>query len=345
MRLSSLHLCAGIGGGMLADTDRGDIMPVAACEIDAACRRVLALRFPSASLYGDLFDFNKNNLRGFEGEIDIISGGFPCQSVSVAGKQEGFSFGSGTKSSLVWEVLKTINVVRPKYVFLENVANIVSSRHRPNLDLVLGELGHMGYGGSYLLRGSFETWGSPHVRRRFWLLAEAGKTGWSELKVAPTYTNKIKGSLWTTPVVGGRGTYQFMRKDGKVRDSIECQAFMAAISNELGIDPLTLSPAQVKEHLAGRFLRPEWVEQLMGFPVGWTDLWVDEPPTVYASPVDSKITYSDQKAVITNPTIGVPVKNISSPWSVRHKQLGNAQDPIVAAFAFDRLKSFNATIR
>lgn len=77
-------------------------------------------------------------------EVDLILGGFPCQSISLAGKQEGIIKGV-TRSGLMYEMMRIIEKLKPKYVIAENVKNILADKHRPQLEEYLQFLSSNGY--------------------------------------------------------------------------------------------------------------------------------------------------------------------------------------------------------
>lgn len=77
-------------------------------------------------------------------EVDILVGGFPCQDISVAGKQAGIVKGE-TRSGLMYEMMRIIAKLRPKYVIAENVKNILSQKHLPQLEEYLCFLSDHGY--------------------------------------------------------------------------------------------------------------------------------------------------------------------------------------------------------
>ena len=111
-------LFSGIGGFDLAAAWCG-WDNVFQCEIDPFCQRVLKYHFPNTELYGDIktTDFTK-----YRGTIDVLSGGFPCQPFSVAGKRKG----ADDDRYLFPQMLRVINEVRPRWVVGENVGGIVS---------------------------------------------------------------------------------------------------------------------------------------------------------------------------------------------------------------------------
>ena len=82
-------------------------------------------------------------------EVDLIMHGSPCQDFSVSGKQAGGDEGSGTRSSLMYETIRIVDKLKPKYVIWENVKNIISKKHKHNYDNYcnkMSELGYINYG-------------------------------------------------------------------------------------------------------------------------------------------------------------------------------------------------------
>lgn len=163
-----MHLFAGIGGGLLADLILGHT-PIVAVEWDKYACKVLRERaaegwFPGLQVWeGDvrLFDPSK-----YAGQVDCIHAGFPCQDISVAGKQAGVS--EGTRSGLYREVLRISDAIKPRYLFLENVPAIVDC----GLGTVLGDLAKMGYDTRWCCIRASDV-GAPHERDRWWLLADS----------------------------------------------------------------------------------------------------------------------------------------------------------------------------
>lgn len=91
--------------------------------------------------YGDIRIINPDTLPDF----DFFTYSFPCQDISVAGYQNGLNINSGTRSSLLWECCKIIEVKRPKYMMMENVKNLVGSNHKKNFEQFLDYLKSLGY--------------------------------------------------------------------------------------------------------------------------------------------------------------------------------------------------------
>jgi len=167
--MRTMHLFAGIGGGLLADLILGHD-PIVAVEWDKYACAVLRQRaadgwFPGLHVWeGDVRLFDPSE---YAGRVDCIHAGFPCQDISVAGKQAGVS--KGTRSGLYREVLRIAGIVQPRFLFLENVAAILSN----GLGTVLADLAEMGYDCRWLCIRASDV-GAPHHRDRWFLLANSG---------------------------------------------------------------------------------------------------------------------------------------------------------------------------
>ena len=98
-------------------------------------------------------------------EADLIMHGSPCQDFSVAGKNAGGDKGSGTRSSLMYETLRIVEKVKPKYVIWENVKNLLSKKHRHNFDAYLEAMEKLGYHSTYQVLNA-KDYGVPQNRER-----------------------------------------------------------------------------------------------------------------------------------------------------------------------------------
>ena len=138
-----------------------------AVEIDPFARSVLLRRQAEGHLdrfpiWDDVSTFDGNP---WSGSIDVISGGFPCQDISVAGKRKGIA---GDRSALVYEMLRIVEEVRPRFVFAENSPRLRSA----GLGAIVSTLASMGYDCAWGVLGAWHS-GAPHKRNRMWLLAHA----------------------------------------------------------------------------------------------------------------------------------------------------------------------------
>ena len=156
-----LDLFTGIGGFSLAASwVWGNELDLAGfCEQDAYCGKVLKKNFPDVPIYPDI-----KELRGewFQ-DIDLITGGFPCQDISVAGKGAGID---GDRSGLWSELCRIISEVRPRYALIENVPMLI---HR-GLERVLFDLAEIGYDAEWQIIGADDV-GARHKRKRIWIVA------------------------------------------------------------------------------------------------------------------------------------------------------------------------------
>ena len=98
-------------------------------------------------------------------EVDLIMHGSPCQDFSLAGKQAGGDKDSGTRSSLMYETLRIVEKLMPKYVIWENVKNLLSKNHRHNFDAYLSAMEHLGYTNFYQVLNA-KDYGIPQNRER-----------------------------------------------------------------------------------------------------------------------------------------------------------------------------------
>jgi DNA (cytosine-5)-methyltransferase 1 len=162
--IRSLDLFAGAGGGILAGKLLG-WRTVCAVEIDPYCRDVLLARQREGHLepFPIWDDVTTYDGKQWAGAIDVISGGFPCQDISAAGKGAGIE---GEKSGLWSEFARIIGEVRPRYVYVEN-SPMLTAR---GLGTVLGDLAEMGFDADWGVLGAHHA-GAPHKRDRIWITA------------------------------------------------------------------------------------------------------------------------------------------------------------------------------
>ena len=160
-------LFSGIGGFDLG-FERAGIKTIWQVEIDAYCRRVLERRFPDTIRFTDIRECGVGNLS----PVDILSGGFPCQDISHAGKRAGID---GERSGLWSEYARIIRELRPRYVVVENVSALLVR----GMERVLGDLAACGYNAEWESIRASDV-GAPHRRERVWILAypECEPTGW-----------------------------------------------------------------------------------------------------------------------------------------------------------------------
>lgn len=160
-RLKIGSLFAGIGGFELGiERAIPSAETIWQVEKDKYCQSILKKHWPNAKIYDDVRNITKHNVE----PVDILIGGFPCQSISVAGKKEGLQ--NEEKSGLWWEMWRIIGELRPRIVVMENVPNVLrlGGLH------ILGSLAEIGYDAEWTVI-SARQFGAPHRRKRWFCVA------------------------------------------------------------------------------------------------------------------------------------------------------------------------------
>jgi DNA (cytosine-5)-methyltransferase 1 len=168
-----LDLFSGIGGFSLAAQwvwgDELDI--VGFCEIDEYCHKVLEKNFPNVPIHNDIKELNGNDIK----DIDLITGGFPCTDISLAGRGKGLideDTGETTRSGLWFEMHRIISEVRPNYALIENVPALTFRGGAR----VIADLAEIGYDAEWTIIGADDV-GAWHRRKRIWIVAYPNGTG------------------------------------------------------------------------------------------------------------------------------------------------------------------------
>lgn len=167
-RMRELSLFTGAGGGVLGTHLLGWI-PKGYVEIDEYCQRVIRQRIDDglladAPIFGDIRAFIREGFAGaYQGMVDVVSAGFPCQPFSTAGRRKG----ADDNRNLWPETLEVIRQVRPRYCLLENVRGLLSSGYFPE---ILKGLAESGYDARWRVLSAAEV-GAPHKRERLWIVA------------------------------------------------------------------------------------------------------------------------------------------------------------------------------
>ena len=160
MEMRLLDLFSGIGGfSYAAEKLVGGYKTVAFCEMDEFCQKVLQKHWPEIPIYDDVRTLDATRL----GRIDIVTGGYPCQPFSQAGKRQG----EKDERHLWPEMLRIIKSCKPRYVVAENVAGHVNM----GLDQVLTDLEDQGYTTRPIIIPACAK-NAPHRRDRVWIIGE-----------------------------------------------------------------------------------------------------------------------------------------------------------------------------
>ena len=240
MKLRHLDLFSGIGGFSLGLESAGLVDTVAFCDFDQYCQQVLNKNFPDVTVYGDVKELNYDRLKSdgiISGEkgIDIITGGYPCQPFSVAGRKKGED-----DPRHVWpEMFRLIQELRPTWVIGENVGGHI----KLGLDTVLENLESQGYS-SRTFSISASSIGANHKRERVWIVANSRRSSgreqsprdkesfglWSfETSERSTHTSQTTGSSERAETVAdtesqGRRESEYIDKEKRNKQSSATQS-------------------------------------------------------------------------------------------------------------------------
>lgn len=268
-------LFSGIGGFDLAAEWMGweNVFQV---EIDPFCQKVLEKNFPNVTKYGDIKEFNGTKYRG---AVDIISGGFPCQPFSSAGKRKG-----NKDDRHLWpEMLRVIGEVQPSYIVGENVYGLLNWSKGLVFEQVCADLENEGYQVQPVILPACAV-DAPHRRDRIWFVAYSqgnhDRRAERELYQA---NGRPVGELLSTLSSAGEGLC-----DKGITAHTGCNILQGGRSDmnpRKGHNPLTNSLADAISFLdkTGKTsqLNPLFVEEMMGYQIGWTEL---KPSETASSP-------------------------------------------------------------
>ena len=279
--LTHLSLFSGIGGLDLAAEWAG-FKTVGQCEWADYPRAVLEKHWPGLPRWRDIRTLTKESFYEQTGlrTVDVISGGFPCQPFSVAGKQ-----GGKDDDRYLWpEMLRVIHELQPTWVIGENVPGIINLA----LDTVCADLEKEGFEVQCFVIPACGV-DAPHKRNRVCVVAYAKSRGKSKFVSG---RNKAWGLGCDSrrafePAMGGmadgiRGTVHDADSDthsnrlqGRLSEPVLETEFTDCSSREResrGYDGLLRSLVEVTPFGRIGQMNPTWVEWLMGYPTGWTDL-------------------------------------------------------------------------
>jgi len=279
-----LDLFSGIGGFALG-LEAAGFETAAFCEIDPYAQKVLKKNWPGVPIYEDVRRITADRLVSDGVGVDVITGGFPCQDISTAGRQAGID---GERSGLWSECARLLRDIRPRYAIFENVTNLLNGGGEIGLSEFSGTFprsGMMRNGTVYQLPRLAPTtteigsglWptptatanqGAPSMQERYTRPhfyptpnASTGDTTGNWKPIRPSgqraqMTLQQYVRIWPTPSAS----------DNRDRGNLSNPSLQRRI--KLG-KQLMLS--QVVHPTSGK-LNPTWVEWLMGFPLGHTDL-------------------------------------------------------------------------
>lgn len=319
--------------------------PVAFSEIDEFPSAVLAEHYPDVPNLGDI---TKVDWKNYAGTIDLIVGGSPCQSFSIAGSRTGLKGESG----LMFEYIRAVREIMPRYFLWENVPGALSSENGAAFGQLLAEMDDIGYSLAWRVLDA-QFFGVPQRRRRVFLVGCIGDRSPAEILFEPeglrwdslssreqraALTRRAQGSLGGSRVSarepktivvrcgkpgGGKGALVQENVSGTLATSNTQTLFvpicMADDNAHAAIDVNMCGSLKVGGSapiLAGkqpsayvaRKLTPVECERLQGFPDGWTD---------------------------------IEFKGKASPDTKRYKAMGNSMAVPVMRWIGDRIAQFD----
>lgn len=165
--MNFLDLFAGIGGFRLG-MERAGHKCIGFCEIDKFARASYKVMHNTENEieYHDINEVTNEEFRKLRGKVDIICGGFPCQAFSIAGNQLGFEDARGT---LFYEIARATQEIKPRYLLLENVRNLLSHDKGQTFTRILKILDELGYDAEWQVLNS-KNFGVPQNRERVFII-------------------------------------------------------------------------------------------------------------------------------------------------------------------------------
>jgi len=305
--MNELALFAGAGGGILGGHLLG-WRTVCAVEWEQYPASVLCARqndglLPPFPIWDDVQTFDGNPWRGI---VDVVSGGFPCQDISAAGRGAGID---GERSGMWGQMARIIYEVRPKFVFVEN-SPMLTSR---GLGRVLGDLASMGFDARWGVLGAADV-GANHQRDRIWIVGK-------QRTLAYTLSTRQRGNEWKSKNeknVSQQMAYTNLPQFQRKRQPIGVQEGFARIrdGSSLVSDPASIGQSGQGQH-----------EQSVNTKTNQN--W----QTNYAESIGRPQQWASE------PNVGRVVNGVASRVD-RLKAIGNGQVPLCAATAWRVLNDF-----
>lgn len=332
--MTQIELFAGIGGFGLAGEAAG-IETICQVEIDPYCQAVLKKNFPNAQQHSDIKTFDGTQWRG----VDLISGGFPCQPYSEAGRRAG-----NDDDRALWpEMLRTIREVGPRWVVGENVAGLISMDGGRVFAGIIADLENIGYSVEAFVIPACAV-GAPHRRDRVWIIAharcgnerESGHTKEvdTEWHGAGARADSPFRSNCTASDLDGKREQQskglFKKSGGRPTDCLENSAFKNSGRQPRKWGRLR-SEQEVPGGQANEFEHSDW-----RYP--WTEHWL--PVATRLCRVDDGLSAGVDRIGDLPTAATIPKKKKNSGKSHRLKALGNAIVPQIAYQIFQAIVQY-----
>lgn len=285
IKLKQFDLFAGYGGFTIAG-ERCGFETIGFSEIDKYANAVLKYHYPNITNYYDISKINWSEVPDF----DLLTGGSPCQDLSIAGKRAGLE---GARSGLFYEYMRAVKEKRPKYFIWENVKGALSSNKGFDFAAVINEMAEAGYSLWWQVLNA-KDFGVPQNRERIFVIGfrdgspreiffkrgttensikvvgELNSDTWQKRNESIRRVHSPEGVAPTTPTAQGGGvmtkiiSYRDRRRTASLSDTSNCLT-----ARFRGMPDGDGRPA-VYESPRIRRLTPTECERLMGLPDGWT---------------------------------------------------------------------------
>ncbi len=272
--MTHASLFSGIGGFDLAAQWCG-MENIFAVEINQFCQQVLKKNFPNTKIYSDIKEFNGTE---YKGTVDIISGGFPCQPFSQAGKRKG----NQDERALFPEMLRIINEVRPKWVVAENVYGIVNIQDGEYFEEVCTQLENIGYSVQPIIIPA-SSLDAPHQRYRTWFIAKSesvGNRGWNNKEFGIS-ERLIQQEESRRSEVGGESQgcdREFTHYSNTTSEGFE-RTFQSGFNTKCIEQPIdnTIGFRRIEKQFQGRIASEAIRETSQRQPIGttWSQHWLE----------------------------------------------------------------------
>jgi DNA-cytosine methyltransferase len=267
-KLKLLDLFSGIGGFSLGLESTGYFQTIAFVEKDKFCRQVLQKNFNNIPIEEDI-----RNVRGSNYAADVITGGFPCQPFSVAGKRKGTA-----DDRYLWdETIRVVAECKPRWFIGENVEGLININNGMVLRQVQTDLEEQGFQVQCIVIPASGI-GAWHQRKRIWIVAYSDSN---------RHSNKIRGSSTKEERISQehRQDHNTTRKSSRassVWDSNNQYVYPTPTTRDYKDSTVSKSHQNrnsdslpikmMREAKPGGKLNPNFVEFLMGYPMNWTKI-------------------------------------------------------------------------
>lgn len=208
-KMSVGELFAGIGGICLAFRQAGFDIGWAN-ELDKKAYLTYSKNFNNYAVNEDMRKVNPIDLRS----VDVLAGGFPCQSFSIAGYQKGFN---DERGNLFFDILNFIDVLRPPVIFLENVKNLLSHDCGRTFKIIQGELSNAGYYIKYKVMNTAEYSDVPQNRERLYIVCFGYKEHYLKFK----FPKPVKKTKSIRSLLDSNVSEEFSYKNSRYYDKLK----------------------------------------------------------------------------------------------------------------------------